>query len=213
MSLGILGGTFNPVHLAHLRIAEEVREALGLESVLFVPAGDPPHKRAIIAPFEQRLEMLEIATAPNPAFEVSDLEGRREGRSYTLHTLRELGARHPDRRLWFIIGSDAFELLEGWHRPEELFALASFAVVGRPGKAARPLEALLPATLARDFEPTPLGLEHRSGQEIREVAVTPLAVSASDLRRRVARGASLRYLVPDAVIDYIQKHGLYREET
>ncbi len=213
MSLGILGGTFNPVHLAHLRIAEEVREALGLESVLFVPTGDPPHKRAPIAPFEQRLEMLEIATAPNPAFEVSDLEGRRKGRSYTLHTLRELDARHPDRRLWFIIGSDAFELLEGWHRPEELFALASFAVVGRPGKAPRPLEALLPATLARDFQPTQLGLEHRSGQEIREVAVSPLAVSASDLRRRVARGASLRYLVPDAVIDYIRKHGLYREET
>lgn len=213
MSLGILGGTFNPVHLAHLRVAEEVREGLGLERVLFVAAADPPHKRRDIAPFEHRLEMLGLATAANPAFEICDLEGRREGASYTLDTLRELGARHPHRRLWFILGSDAFELLDTWHRPAELFALASFAVVARPAHDGRPLGELLPAKLGNHFRPTRLGLEHSSGQEIRLVPTTPLAISASDLRARVARGASLRYLVPDGVADYIQKHGLYREGT
>ena len=213
MSLGVLGGTFNPIHLAHLRVAEEVREALGLERVLFVPSADPPHKAAGLTAAHHRLEMTQLATVSNPCFEVADVELRRSGPSYTVDTLRELAALHSGRRLWFILGSDTFEELDSWHRPELLFDCASFAVVQRPGHGGQPLAALLSPRLARNFRPTPLGLEHESGQEVRSVPVLPLAISATDIRRRIARGASVRYLVPDPVIDYIEKNRLYGGET
>ncbi len=192
MSLGILGGTFDPIHLAHLRIAEEVREALSLARVLFVPAADPPWKRAV-APFADRLEMVRLAVAPHPAFEASDVEGGRPGPSYTVETLEELRSRFPDERLWFIVGADAFAEIDGWHHAARLFELSGFAVVERPGSEG--------ATA-----PVP------PGAEVRRVHVPLLDISASDLRRRVARGASLRYLAPDAVIDYIEKHHLYEED-
>lgn len=211
MSLGILGGTFNPVHLAHLRTAEEVREALALDRVIFVPASVPPLKHEGVAPAEHRVEMLRLAVAENPSFEVSELELEREGPSYTVDTLRELGARNPGERLWFIVGTDALAELERWHRPRELLGLASFAVVQRPGHGTAPLDVLLPASLAREVRPTATGLEHASGQEIRAIPTTPLTISASDVRRRVSRGASIRYLVPEPVIDHIRKHHLYRE--
>jgi nicotinate-nucleotide adenylyltransferase len=213
VSLGILGGTFNPIHLAHLRVAEEVREALGLERVLFVPSGDPPHKLDALELAERRHEMVRLAVETNPAFEVLDLELRRAGPSYTVDTLEELGRTHPGQRLWFIIGSDAFEELETWHRPARLFELASLAVVQRPGQVARPVDAVLPEKLARPFRATARGLEHASGNEIRSVAISELAISATDIRARIARGASIRYLVPRAVIEYIRKNGLYREES
>lgn len=209
MSLGILGGTFNPVHLAHLRIAEEVAEVLALERVLFLLSAAPPHKAGDVAPASQRLEMLLRATASNPAFEVSRIELEREGPSYTLDTLRELGRRHPGRRLWFILGSDAFAELDSWHRPEELIAAASFAVVERPGRGAADLDGLLPASLRPHYRRGPRGLEHAAGQEVRCVPVTPLGISASELRRRLRRGASIRYLVPDSVLEHIEKHHLY----
>jgi nicotinate-nucleotide adenylyltransferase len=193
VSLGILGGTFDPIHVAHLRIAEEVREALALERVLFVPAADPPWKRAS-APFADRLEMVRIAVASNPSFEASDLEAGRPGPSYTVDTLEALRARFPDRRLWFIVGADAFAEIDRWHRAGRLLELASFAVVERPGS------------------PDDLAAESARGAEVRRVRVPLLEISASDLRRRAARGASLRYLVPDAVIDYIEKHHLYGED-
>jgi nicotinate-nucleotide adenylyltransferase len=192
VSLGILGGTFDPIHLAHLRIAEEAREALALARVLFVPAADPPWKRAV-ASYADRLEMVRLAVAPNPAFEASDVEGGRPGPSYTVETLEELRSRFPDEPLWFIVGADAFAEIERWHHAPRLFELASFAVLERPGSpsATGPIPA---------------------GARVRRLGTTLLEVSASDLRRRVARGESLRYLVPDAVIDYIEKHHLYRED-
>lgn len=212
MSLGVFGGTFNPVHIAHLRVAEEVREALGLERVLWIPSADPPHKRALAAA-AHRLEMVRIATSSNPCFEVLDLELARPGPSYTVRTLEELRERHPGQRLWFLLGADALGELHTWREPERLLELASFAVVGRPGARGGSLEARLGAKLAACLRPSPLGLEHPSGHEVREIAVSQLAVSASDLRRRIARGASVRYVVPDAVMDYIDKHRLYREKT
>jgi nicotinate-nucleotide adenylyltransferase len=192
VSLGILGGTFDPIHLAHLRIAEEVREALALARVLFVPAADPPWKRAA-ASFADRLEMVRLAVAAHPAFEASDLEGGRPGPSYTVETLEELQRRLPDQRLWFIVGADAFAEIDRWHHAERLFELAAFAVVERPGCEG-------------------VGVAVPPGAEVRRVRVPLLEISASDLRRRVARGASLRYLAPDAVIDYIEKHHLYEED-
>ncbi len=209
MSLGVLGGTFNPIHLAHLRLGEAVREALSLERVLFMPAGDPPLKSRDIAPAAQRLELCKLATAKNPGFEVSDLELSRAGPSYTVDTLAELAGRHPDEPLWFILGADALAELASWRRAEALFEHASFAVVARPGFAEDPAE-LLPASLAADFHAGPRGWVHASGSLLRRVEFAPLEISASDVRRRIARGASVRYLVPDEVIEYIEKHRMYR---
>jgi len=211
VNVGVLGGTFNPIHLAHLRLAEEMREALALERVLLIPAGDPPLKRHGVAPAEKRLEMVRRATAENPALEVCDLEVRRTGPSYSVDTLAELRMRLPAAALWFIVGADTLPELEAWREPERLFSLASFAVATRPGHA-QALRELLPAPLARAFRDGPRGLVHSSGNELRAIPFTPLAISASDIRQRVARGASIRYLVPDEVIEYMQKQSLYREK-
>ena len=209
MSRGILGGTFNPVHLAHLRLAEVARETLGLERVLFVPAGEPPLKSEDIAAAADRLCMLKRATASNPAFEVLDLELSRAGPSYTVDTLRELSEDGAEP-LWFILGSDALADVERWVQPAALFTLASFVVVERAGRPGAPRE-LLPASLAKSFRDGPNGLVHESGTELRMLPFSPLGISASAIRKRIACGESIRYLVPDPVIDYIEKHQLYRE--
>ena len=209
MSLGVLGGTFNPIHVAHLRLGEAAREILGLERVLFVPAGDPPLKAAGVAPAVHRLEMVKLATADNPGFEVCDLEVSREGPSYTVDTLDALHRLRPQEELWFVIGADAFADFESWHRAADLFARASFGVVGRSGFADDPAD-LLPPALSGELHSGPRGLVHASGPEVRSIAFAPLGISSSDVRRRIARGGSVRYLVPDDVIEYIHKHQLYR---
>jgi len=211
VKVGVLGGTFNPIHIAHLRLAEEMREALSLERVLLVPAGDPPLKRRGIASSEHRLEMVRRASASNPALEVSDIEIRRAGPSYSVDTLAELRRRSPGVDLWFLVGADTLCELDAWREPERLFTLAHFAVATRPGHD-RALRELLPASLASAFRDGPRGLVHESGSELRSVPFTPLAISASDVRQRLARGASIRYLVPDEVVEYIGKHHLYREK-
>ncbi len=212
MSRGVLGGTFNPIHLAHLRLGEVARESLGVERILFVPAGAPPLKPEAIAPAIDRLEMTRRATASNPHFEVADLEVRRTGPSYTVDTLRTLSESSPSEPLWFILGSDALAEIDRWAEPAALFELANFAVVERPGWSDS-LRALLPPTLATPFREGPHGLIHESGNELRRLEFDPLAISASDIRRRVAQRESIRYLVPDEVIDYIEKRQLYRESA
>ncbi|HKC51640.1 MAG TPA: nicotinate-nucleotide adenylyltransferase [Myxococcota bacterium] len=211
MKLGVLGGTFNPIHLAHLRLAEELRETLELERVLLIPAGEPALKRGDVAPAAHRLEMVRRATASNPAFEVDDLELRRAGPSFTVDTLRTLRARHPTAALWFLVGTDTLPELESWREPERLSELASFAVATRPGYVGG-LRELLPRVLAAAFRDGARGLVHASGNELRAVPFTPLAISASEIRRRAGRGESIRYLVPDEVREYIAKHHLYRDE-
>lgn len=215
MSLGILGGTFNPIHLAHLRLGEELREALGLERVFFVPAAQPPLKRRGVAPARDRLAMVELAVAQNPAFGVLTLEIERRGPSYTVDTLRSLRSSHPDQRLWFLVGSDVLGDLDQWREPDALLELASLAVAPRGGapSGAREVRALLPPALAAGLRDGPQGLLHPSGNELRVIPFTPLGISASDIRRRIARGASVRYLIPDAVADYIRKHSLYQEDV
>jgi nicotinate-nucleotide adenylyltransferase len=212
VNLGVFGGTFDPVHLAHLRLAEEMRECLGLARVLLVPTARSPLKPESGASGAQRLEMLEQATAAQPDLQVIDLELSRPGPSYTVDTLREIAALHPDARLWFLLGSDAVRDLDRWREPETLFELASLAVAPRPGSAGAQPRELLPASLAGPFRDGPQGLVHENGHEIRIIPFTPLGISASDIRLRVARGASIRYLVPDAVLDYIRKHRLYESE-
>ena len=212
---GILGGTFNPIHLGHLRAAEEVAEALALARVLLVPSARPPHKPGRdadpLAPGAQRLAWVEAACAGNPVLEACDLEIARGGASYTVDTLRALAERSAPVRLVFIIGSDAFAELASWREPKQLFALADFAVMTRPGTAGR-LSDWIPGALRPDLELDPGGeaARHRAtGGSLRAVAISALDISSSDIRDRVRLGRSIRYLVPEAVRRDILDSGVY----
>ena len=211
MKLGILGGTFNPIHLGHLRIAEEVRERLGLDRVLFLPAATPPHKPLVgDLPFTERLAMVELAIADNPAFAASDLENRRQGPSYSVDTLAELHRAYPGDEFFFIIGSDSFLEIGLWHRFAEIFSLCHLAVVERPGAAIADLATVLPPAVATDFTRAAANhLTHRSGTAVHYLPGLPLAISSSAIREKAATGASLRYLVPNTVIEYIQTKRIY----
>jgi nicotinate-nucleotide adenylyltransferase len=187
-----MGGTFDPIHLGHLRAAESVREALRLDEVAFVPSGVPPHRPGPHSSALDRYAMVSLATAGNRAFVACDAELRRQGASYTVDTVAALRAERPGAELVLILGSDAFAEIASWKDPERLFGLCSLAVVSRPGEGAAP-----PA------------LAGSSGR-VEHVAGPGLAVSATAVRRRVSEGLSVRYLVPDAVAEYITKRGLYR---
>lgn len=214
MRLGVFGGTFNPVHLAHLRCAEEAREALRLERVLFVPAANPPHKGAAgVAGAVHRLAMLRLAVRGNRAFRVSPLEVERGGRSYSVDTLRQLRARLPgSTRLVFLLGVDQFREIATWRGYRDLFSLAEFGVMTRPPHVIAAPRALIPVAARGEFcyGPDRTTLRHRSGNTITFLTVTALDISASAIRERLARGESVRYLVPPAVERYIDRHGLYR---
>lgn len=207
----MFGGTFNPVHLAHLRVAEEAAEALGLDRVLFVPARIPPHKAsAEVAPPAERLAMVRDAVAGNPRFEVSDLELRREGPSYSVDTLAALraGLGAADR-LWFLLGADAFREIHTWRRFAEIFRAADLAVLRRPPD----LDPLPPPPgLGAELEPTRDGYRHASGREVRFVPVTPLDISSTRIRRALQEGRSIRYLVPEGVRARLEA-GLRKEGT
>ncbi len=195
-SVGILGGTFDPIHHGHLAIAEEAREALGLERVWFMPAASPPHKpdRPVI-PAEDRLAMVRLAMVGNPAFEASDIEIRRGGASYTVDTLAALAADGLVEP-WLILSSEALALLPTWREPRRILALARLAVVPRGGSdplGSDWVEAAFPGAASRvTFLPGPL-----------------LPISGSVVRRRARAGRSVRYLVPDAVAAYIAQRQLY----
>jgi len=202
--IGILGGTFDPIHLGHLAAAEEAREALGLEAVLFVPAGAPPHKPdRHISPPAHRVAMVEAAIASNPAFRLSRVEVDRIGPSYAADTVEILvdGVRdsggEPD--LWWIMSAEAFAGLPSWRDPERLLSRCRIAVVPRPG-------ARLPARAWVE--------EHFPGLGDRVVVLggPVLDISSTLIRDRVVAGRSVRYLVPDAVADYLEVHHLYTSE-
>lgn len=203
-SIGIMGGTFDPIHVGHLAVAEEARDALGLGRILFVVAGSPPHKApGSVSPVEHRLAMVELAIAGNPAFELSRIEVDRVGPSYSADTVVELdrleraAGRHPD--LTLIMSAETFTDLPTWHEPERLLSLARVAVVPREGYPAPE-----PGWLARQ-------LAAGGGQEARvDFLEGPrLGLSSTALRDRVAHGRSIRYLVPDPVAGYIASHSLY----
>ncbi len=196
---GILGGTFDPIHLAHLAIAEQTRDALGLRGVLFLPAGSPPHKPdRIITAARHRLAMVEAAIADNPTFHLSRLEVDRAGPSFTADTLEHLSTALPDasERLVWILSAEALRGFVGWHRPERVLELCRLAVVPRPGYRA----------LGRSWL-----AEHFPGREDRVIFLDGprLGDSASAIRTLAGEGRSIRYLVPDAVARYINDHHLY----
>jgi nicotinate-nucleotide adenylyltransferase len=201
MRIGVFGGTFDPVHLGHLIVAEQCREQARLGRVLFIPAWKPPHKLdQELTPFHHRVEMLHLALAGNPAFQVDELEHHRPGPSYTVDTLEELHRRHPGDELFLIIGADCLPDLPHWREPARIMAQASLVVAARPGWA------LWSAEQIRSALRLPPDVPLRA-----EVVHVPLIDDASrDLRRRVADGRSIRYLVPRAVECYIQNRHLYQ---
>lgn len=210
--LGLLGGTFDPVHYGHLRLAEEAREALDLAAVRWIPAGRPPHRQAPRVSAAHRLEMTQMAVADNPAFTVDAAEARCAAPGYTVTTLERLRAEQGCRPLVLLMGADAFLGLAAWHRWRDLFTLAHVGVATRPGIALSltDLPAELAASCAERLDDTPDALKTAPAGRIVRFAMTPLAISASLVRARLAAGLSVRYLLPDQVREYIDRHRLYR---
>jgi nicotinate-nucleotide adenylyltransferase len=193
MKIGLFGGTFDPIHMGHLRAAENAREALNLHAVHFIPAGAPPHRVGPKTAPTDRFAMVALATAAHPSFVASDVEVKRSGISYTIDTLITMREAFPNDELVLIVGSDAFGDIASWKDTDRIFAMCRIAVVHRPGEVPS-MERALELTMDR----------------VSWVEAAGLQVSATDIRRRVAEGRSVRYLVPDLVADYIQKRGLYR---
>lgn len=213
MKTGILGGTFNPIHLAHLRIAEEVQQACQLDRVLFIPAATPPHKEvAGEVSFAHRFAMVEAAIRRCPGFLVSDLETRRDGKSFSVDTLEILRREDPDGERYFIIGLDSYRDIASWKDFARIFSLSHLVVITRPGVALRdPLEPL-PIAMHRDFcyDEQAEGMRHKSGNSLIFLKETHLDISSTQIRAMVTEGRSIRHLVPPEVADYIEEHGLYR---
>ena len=196
MRLGILGGTFDPIHAGHLAAARAAMECERLDKVVFIPSGDPPHRDPAVASAADRLEMSRLATAGENRFEVSDIEVRRGGKSYTVDTLRALKALHRDDDLFLVLGWDAAQLFRTWHEPAEIRKLASVIVVTRPGTGPLTGAGLEEAGLGR----TDSVCERHTPD-----------VSASELRDAIARGEPIGDWLPESVAHYIAKHRLYMD--
>ncbi|HEU0205273.1 MAG TPA: nicotinate-nucleotide adenylyltransferase [Pseudolysinimonas sp.] len=190
--VGVMGGTFDPIHHGHLVAASEVQQSFDLDEVIFVPTGQPWMKEDV-SPAEHRYLMTVIATASNPRFTTSRVDIDRGGITYTIDTLRDLRSLHPDADLFFITGADAVAQIVEWKDVEELWDLAHFVAVSRPGHA--------------------LSIRGLPEQGVSSLEVPALAISSTDCRRRVDRGFPVWYLVPDGVVQYISKHHLYRSRT
>jgi nicotinate-nucleotide adenylyltransferase len=212
MRIGVFGGSFNPIHLGHLRAAEEDREAMALDLVYFVPAASPPHKPATeMAPAEHRLQMVRLATSDNPHFQVSDVEIRRGGSSFTIDTVRYFRATlHGPAELFLIMGGDQFNELDTWKEANELTRLCHIVVHTRLG-GTRGSPPNVPVAALNHFGYI-LGdghYVHPSGKTVTFLTTTFFPISASLIRRKLAAHESIRYLVPGGVSDYIERHAVY----
>ncbi|MCU1560448.1 MAG: nicotinic acid mononucleotide adenylyltransferase [Mycetocola sp.] len=187
-----MGGTFDPIHNGHLVAASEVAQSFDLDEVIFVPTGRPWHKN-VVTPAEHRYLMTVVATASNPRFTVSRVDVDREGTTYTIDTLRDLHEARPTAELFFISGADAIEQILSWKDADELWSLAHFVAVSRPGHT--------------------LNISGLPQQDVSLLEVPALAISSTDCRSRVSRGFPVWYLVPDGVVQYITKHHLYRSNA
>lgn len=212
--LGIYGGTFDPVHFGHLRLAEEARQNLGLSEVRWIPAGDPRHRPSPEVGAQHRLAMVRLALADNPTFTLDSSEVEQQSPSYTVPTLErlrsELGGHRP---LVLLLGADAFAGLVAWHRWRDLFTLAHIGLSHRPGVHLD--SASLPSGLAQEYcrrqQDSPDRLRESPAGCIVPFAMTQLAISATAIRTCLQQGESPRYLLPDTVMDYIRRHKLYRK--
>jgi nicotinate-nucleotide adenylyltransferase len=215
--VGIMGGTFDPIHLGHLRVAEETAEALELDTLLFVPVAVPPHKPGEkILPFEHRLQMLKIAVEHHPRFRVSDVEQRLPGKSYTVVTLRKLSeAYHGEAELFFVIGMDAFLELDTWWRFNELFELAHMVVLRRPGYNEPEMTEFLMERVSSlyTYETREACFTHPHLLPVHYLNNTWLDISSTRIRQLVKEGKSIRYLVLPKVIHYILTQQLYSAEN
>lgn len=190
--IGVMGGTFDPIHHGHLVAASEVAHSFGLDEVVFVPTGQPWQKSGV-SDSEHRYLMTVIATASNPSFTVSRVDIDREGPTYTIDTLRDLKAQRPDAEFFFITGADAVAQILSWRDHDELWELAHFVAVSRPGHV-----------LSTDGLPS---------DNVSQLEVPALSISSTDCRSRVSEGDPVWYLVPDGVVQYIAKHHLYRSTS
>lgn len=196
LRVGILGGTFDPPHIGHLILGEYAADALDLARLLYIPAADPPHKQdEHKTPVEHRLAMLKLALADNPRFEISRVDIDRAGPHYSLDTVRIVQTQFPEAEIYFIMGGDSLRDLPLWHRPADLIRLCRLAVMARAGADARPEmhEAVLP------------GLAER----VVMIESPLIEISSTGIVQRLGAGRSVRYLLPDAVLNYIQQHDLY----
>ncbi|WP_341578888.1 nicotinate-nucleotide adenylyltransferase [Microbacterium schleiferi] len=188
--IGVMGGTFDPIHHGHLVAASEVADSFGLDEVVFVPTGQPWQKKNEVTESEHRYLMTVIATASNPGFSVSRVDIDRDGPTYTIDTLRDVQRLNPDADLYFITGADAIAQILSWRNHDELWELAHFVAVSRPGHV-----------LNTDGLPV---------EDVSQLEIPALAISSTDCRERVRGGHPVWYLVPDGVVQYIAKHHLYR---
>jgi nicotinate-nucleotide adenylyltransferase len=212
MKTGLMGGTFNPIHNAHLRIAEEARLAECLDRVVFIPAADPPHKAlAGDVPFDVRIQMVALAITESPFFELSTIEGERSGKSYSIDTINAFRAQTPQDDLYFIIGGDSFLEIGLWHCYASIFEACSLIVVERPGhEITDPLDAL-PVAIRGEFlyDEAPRRLLHNSGHAVHFVRGAPQDISSTEIRRIAAAGKSINHLVPPDVAAYISQQRIY----
>lgn len=214
MKIGLMGGTFNPIHNAHLRIAEEARIACALDRVIFIPAADPPHKKlAGDVSFDLRCQMVLLAIKDNPFFELSPLEGDRGGKSYSIDTIRIFQKQMPDAELYFIIGGDSFLELGSWHRYADIFRSCHLVVFERPGCIIENPHDALPTIVKGEFgyDGETRRLSHVSGHSVHFVPGLLQDISSTEIRRLSASGQSIEQFVPPAVAAYISQQRIYNE--
>ena len=216
MRIGIFGGTFNPIHYGHLRAAEEARELLSLDKVLFIPSGTPPLKTEGLADAVHRYKMTRLAVLHNRFFEVLDIECESSGKSYTVETLEKLLETYRDAELFFMLGVDAFLDIPNWRKPEKLVSLVSFAVFSRPGTRFSDLLSSPYVAPGKDcFESIDCGetgsfsVKLQSGRDLVLLRLTPISISSTDIRKCIKTGLSIKYLLPAEVESYIISNKLY----
>ena len=195
---GIFGGSFNPIHYGHLMICEYIKEEMGLDKVIFIPTGNPPHKDLGVSA-EDRYEMVKLAISPNPDFEISDIETTRVNLSYTVDTIRELKKIYKEEKLYFLIGLDSLFQLKTWKKINDLSQEIEFVVALRPGYIDK-------EEINREID----FLRDNFGTKINLIKTPLYEISSTDLRDRIHEGKSLRYLIPKKVLDYIEESGFYK---
>lgn len=208
--IGILGGTFNPIHFGHLRIAQEIAQALNLSQVKFIPSANPPHKAAPLVSAQQRAEMVQLAIEDNPLFSLDTRELARTGPSYTIDTLRSLSDEYPDVAFCLIIGTDAFAHFDQWHEWQSILSYCHLILVPRPNYNNAPRNQILANLLKQHSTNVKTHLQLKRNGCITQQSVTALEISSSQIRAAIAQDNSPLYLTPNSVLGYIRHHGLYQ---